>query len=113
MDEGLVEKVLKGVRHISCRKQGDGCSIDCGGEWREIPCRKKGKGYSIGLDQREVSMPGVTNFEWHVEKVVEVKHKSLDNKTGKDGCLFFIVSFSQPCTVRIQNAAPRCHIYVS
>lgn len=73
---------------------------------------KNGKGYIVEIKRKEIHAPMATNFEWRMEKPVEITHMYFGTETGKYKDFSFNISFNIPCNVRISNHG-RCYLYIS
>lgn len=93
MADNRVEEILKNIKNISCQK------VD--------------KGWIIQAGQCEISVPLATNFEFRMEKPIQIRHIYFGTETGKFKDLLFNISFSVPCKVRISNPDARCYLYVT
>ncbi|GEM_PF-804447 len=93
MTNERVEEVFENVEHISYQKEPTG--------------------YNIEIGQRRLQVPMATNFEWRMEQPVKITHMYFGNETREYNDFSFKISFSLPCSVRIQNVDARCYLYVS
>ncbi len=80
---------------------------------KDIQSWRKEDDYMIRIENHNIKLEGVTNFEFRTVKPVEISHLYFGNETERFEDISFNISFCEPCQVRIQNCAPRCYIYLS
>jgi hypothetical protein len=73
---------------------------------------KHGKSYVIEIENKKIHVPMATNFEWRMEKPIEITHMYFGTETGKYKDFSFNVSFNIPCKIRVSNHG-RCYLYIS
>lgn len=74
---------------------------------------KHEKGYIIEIEKKKIHVRMATNFEWRMEKPVEIIHMYFGNETGKLEDFSFNISFNIPCNVKVSNPDGRCYLYIS